>query len=86
MRKSFFSAIATLIGTTVGVGIFSIPYTVARSGFLIGLTYISVTSWRFITEEKEKRWLKKAFEQYLSPVVITEIMKKVVKIMDTYGV
>ncbi|MBN1384887.1 MAG: adenylate/guanylate cyclase domain-containing protein [Elusimicrobia bacterium] len=45
------------------------------STFLIFLSYISITSWRFITEEKEKRWLKKAFGQYLSPVVITEIMK-----------
>ncbi|OGS46559.1 MAG: hypothetical protein A2539_01640 [Elusimicrobia bacterium RIFOXYD2_FULL_34_15] len=43
--------------------------------FLIFLTYLSITSWRFITEEKEKRWLKKAFGQYLSPLVINEIMK-----------
>ncbi|MDD5688573.1 MAG: adenylate/guanylate cyclase domain-containing protein [Elusimicrobia bacterium] len=43
--------------------------------FLIFLTYISITAWRFITEEKEKRWLKKAFGQYLSPLVINEIMK-----------
>lgn len=45
------------------------------SAFLIFLSYISITSWRFITEEKEKKWLKKAFGQYLSPVVINEIMK-----------
>jgi len=43
--------------------------------FLIFFSYLSITSWRFITEEKEKHWLKKAFGQYLSPVVINEIMK-----------
>ena len=43
--------------------------------FLIFFSYLSITSWRFITEEKEKRWLKKAFGQYLSPLVINEIMK-----------
>ncbi|PKM92912.1 MAG: hypothetical protein CVU80_00825 [Elusimicrobia bacterium HGW-Elusimicrobia-4] len=42
---------------------------------LIVFSYISITSWRFITEEKEKRWLKKAFGQYLSPVVINELQK-----------
>ncbi|MEW6555936.1 MAG: adenylate/guanylate cyclase domain-containing protein [Elusimicrobiota bacterium] len=42
---------------------------------LILLSYLSITSWRFITEEKEKRWLKKAFGSYLSPIVINELMK-----------
>ncbi|MFH0947768.1 MAG: adenylate/guanylate cyclase domain-containing protein [Elusimicrobiota bacterium] len=42
---------------------------------LVVFSYISITSWRFITEEKEKRWLKKAFGLYLSPVVINELMK-----------
>lgn len=42
---------------------------------LVIFSYISITSWRFITEEKEKRWLKKAFGQYLSPIVINELQK-----------
>ncbi|MBI5573991.1 MAG: adenylate/guanylate cyclase domain-containing protein [Elusimicrobia bacterium] len=42
---------------------------------LVIFSYISITSWRFITEEKEKRWLKKAFGQYLSPLVINELQK-----------
>jgi len=42
---------------------------------LIFVLYLSITSWRFVTEEKEKRWLKKTFGQYLSPAVINEIMK-----------
>jgi len=42
---------------------------------LIIFIYILITTWRFFTEEKEKRWLKKTFGQYLSPAVINEIMK-----------
>ena len=42
---------------------------------LILSLYVLITSWRFMTEEKEKRWLKKTFGQYLSPSVINEIMK-----------
>ncbi|PIU83543.1 MAG: hypothetical protein COS68_03520, partial [Elusimicrobia bacterium CG06_land_8_20_14_3_00_38_11] len=42
---------------------------------LVIFSYISITAWRFITEEKEKRWLKKAFGQYLSPLVINELQK-----------
>ena len=42
MNKNFYSAIATLIGTIVGVGIFGIPYVVAKSGFLPGLLFLFV--------------------------------------------
>ncbi|MFH1541000.1 MAG: adenylate/guanylate cyclase domain-containing protein [Elusimicrobiota bacterium] len=42
---------------------------------LIVFSYISITLWRFITEEKEKRWLKKTFGHYLSPLVINELIK-----------
>ncbi len=40
--KKFFYAIATLIGTIVGVGMFGIPYVVAKSGFLVGLSYLVI--------------------------------------------
>ena len=40
MTKHFYEAIATLIGTVIGAGIFAIPYVVAKSGFLIGAFYI----------------------------------------------
>jgi len=40
--KKFLYAIATLIGTIVGVGMFGIPYVVAKSGFLIGLGYLII--------------------------------------------
>ena len=34
--KPLFWAIATLIGTIIGAGIFSIPYVFAKAGFLVG--------------------------------------------------
>lgn len=40
--KNFLYAIATLIGTIIGVGLFGIPYVVARSGFLIGLGWLII--------------------------------------------
>jgi len=33
-------------------------------------TYVAVLFYRFMTEEKEKRWIKGAFSQYLSPQVV----------------
>ncbi len=42
---------------------------------ILVLNYTFITLYRFVTEVKEKRWLKKAFGQYLSPAVINEIMK-----------
>ena len=40
--KNFLYAIATLIGTIIGVGLFGIPFVVARSGFLIGLGWLVI--------------------------------------------
>jgi len=42
MNKNFFYAIAVLIGTIVGAGIFGIPYVAAQSGFLIGAVFLLV--------------------------------------------
>jgi tyrosine-specific transport protein len=40
--KKFFLALAVLIGTVVGAGIFGIPYVIAKSGILPGLFYFLV--------------------------------------------
>jgi tyrosine-specific transport protein len=40
MSKNFFYAIAVLIGTTIGAGIFGIPYVIAKFGFFPGLFYL----------------------------------------------
>jgi amino acid permease len=42
MNRNFYYATATLIGTVVGVGIFGVPYVVAKSGFSIGLLFLFV--------------------------------------------
>ncbi|MDH5542612.1 MAG: adenylate/guanylate cyclase domain-containing protein [Nitrospinota bacterium] len=40
-----------------------------------GLAYASLAIYRFIMEEKEKRYIQGAFGQYLSPVVIDQLIK-----------
>lgn len=37
--RKFWFALATMIGTIVGVGIFGIPFALARSGFFVGVFY-----------------------------------------------
>lgn len=39
------------------------------------LIFISVTIYRYATEEREKRFIKRAFQFYLSPSVIDQLMK-----------
>ena len=36
-NKNFYYAIASLVGATIGVGIFGIPYVVAKTGFIWGM-------------------------------------------------
>ena len=38
--KKFFSAVAILVGTVIGAGIFALPYAVAKIGFIPGLFYL----------------------------------------------
>jgi len=44
MNKNFYYATATLIGAIVGVGIFGVPYVVAKSGFPLGLFFLFLLS------------------------------------------
>ena len=41
-NKKFFLALAVLIGTTVGAGIFGIPYVISKSGVLPGVFYFII--------------------------------------------
>lgn len=41
-RKQFFLAIAALIGSTIGVGVFGIPYAFSRIGLVPALAYVVV--------------------------------------------
>ncbi len=46
-RRNVFYALATLIGTIIGAGIFGLPYVFSRAGFPIGLLFLFVLG--FIT-------------------------------------
>ncbi len=39
-RSQYFGALAILVGTAVGAGIFGIPYVMAQAGFFVGLGYL----------------------------------------------
>src|SRR5437867_3832320 len=40
MDKKFFYAVAVLVGSMVGVGIFGLPYAFAQAGFWLGMTLL----------------------------------------------
>src|SRR3989344_3810245 len=40
-NKSFFYAVAALVGTMVGVGVFGIPFSFAKSGFWVGAGFLA---------------------------------------------
>lgn len=40
----------------------------------LSLSYVGVLFYRYMTEEKEKRWIKKSFSQYLSPQILDKII------------
>lgn len=42
MTKTFFQAVAFLIGTVIGAGILGIPYVVQKSGIYLGIAYIII--------------------------------------------
>jgi adenylate cyclase len=42
---------------------------------LLLLTYLAITAYRYMIEEREKRKIKAVFQHYLAPSVIEEIMK-----------
>jgi adenylate cyclase len=42
---------------------------------LIGLVFLEVTSQRFLTEEVERKRIRKAFESYVAPTVVQEMLK-----------
>jgi adenylate cyclase len=78
LRVAAFSviAIAVVLGTSI---IFfqyfkvwvNVIYPVLN-GFLVSA---SVITYKFFTEEKEKRLVKKAFKQYMSPALVEELVK-----------
>jgi adenylate cyclase len=73
-----------LLAIVYAVGYFGISlYLFVRFGVWVDMVgpmgivvfgLMSITSFRFFTEEKEKLWIKQAFSHYLSHEVITELM------------
>ncbi|MBD3306284.1 CHASE2 domain-containing protein [candidate division KSB3 bacterium] len=43
----------------------------------IGLDYLMITSYKYFTEERQKRGLKNAFQHYVSPTVVNEMLKTI---------
>lgn len=41
-RRNFWYALATLVGTVVGAGVFGLPYVFSRAGFSIGLVFLLI--------------------------------------------
>jgi len=42
MKTKFFKAIAALVGTVIGAGIFAVPYVIAKIGFFLGIFYLLI--------------------------------------------
>lgn len=75
LNRNFFYAVATLIGTIIGVGIFGLPYAFAKAGFFVGLAQlvflggvvvlIQLIFGEIILRTKEKHNLPGYIDKYL---------------------
>lgn len=45
------------------------------------LTYISITIYKYLTEERQKKFIKDAFSTYLAPSVVTQLIKSPEKLV-----
>ncbi len=73
--KFFWGSAGLLAATTIGAGIFSLPYVFNKAGWLTGVFYLAVLSgiliyvhylyWRALTELKEKNRLLGLIKNYL---------------------
>ena len=78
LRSTFFSAGLAFVYLLFAVFLFIFYKTWINAVFPILTTvfsYVTITSYRFLTEEKEKRKIRGAFQQYLSPEVVHEVIK-----------
>jgi tyrosine-specific transport protein len=75
-NKKFYYAIASLVGATIGVGIFGIPYVIAKTGFIWGMFFliflglanllINLSYGEVVLATKEKHRLVGYAQKYLS--------------------
>ena len=71
-----------VVTALVWAGFFGITHLAFRRGLslpliypslAIVLTFLVITIFRFLTEERQRLWLRRAFQQYVSPEVVTRI-------------
>ncbi|MBU2614712.1 MAG: adenylate/guanylate cyclase domain-containing protein [Elusimicrobia bacterium] len=68
-----FSLIAYFIFTYLLFSKFNLHLDFLKPALGMTASYIGIMGYRFRTEEKEKRWIKKTFSSYMSPQVIKEL-------------
>jgi len=73
-------ALGTLVLYLIAVGLFfsyaKIVLEVIRPGLIIVLAYLGIVVYRYMTEEKEKRWIRGVFSRYVTTQVVDEILSE----------
>ncbi|MFA4941110.1 MAG: aromatic amino acid transport family protein [Patescibacteria group bacterium] len=93
MSKNYFHAIATLIGTIIGVGMFSIPYVISKSGIILLFIYLPILGTvqyflhkiyaEIVLSTKEKHRLPGYAEKYIGKK--GKILSFIINILASYG-
>ena len=78
-RTSLLAAIVLLLGygmlavRVFNASSFVLPMVVPMAGILV--TFAVVISYRYLTEERQKTWIRKAMGRYLSPSIMREVLE-----------
>ena len=66
-----------ILGAAYGAFVFAdIWVNVTFPMLFIGIDYLTITSYKYFTEEKQKRGIKKAFQHYVSATVVDEMLQR----------
>ncbi len=80
IRKSTFLTIGLIIFIPLIAGLFFYQYQlwlpITSLFFTTGLTFSAITGLNYFTEGREKRQIRSAFNQYVQPEVVQELMDK----------
>jgi len=93
MSKNYFHAIATLIGTIIGVGMFSIPFVINKSGIILLFVYLPALGLvqyflhkiyaEIILSTEEKHRLPGYAEKYISRK--GKLISLIISLLGDYG-
>jgi adenylate cyclase len=70
--------------SAIWVGLFGLVHLAFRSGLwlplvyptlALGGTFVAVTVYQLLTEERQRLWIKRAFQRFVSPDVVEELVK-----------